>query len=244
MDIRIFSPSYNRADLVKTQAYLPFVKYVIHEFDQESYKAKGHDVIVCPDEIRGNIARVRNWILDQNKVADCVVMLDDDIKAVTRWRDQKIQVLTPDEVRELIEVATVMTLDMGIHLWGVNCIIDKGAYREYTPFSLLSYCSATFCGHVRSELRYDERFSLKEDYDMTLQQIHKYGRVLRFNMISYKVDHYNVAGGCSVYRNSKKELEQIARLQAKWGKKVVQIDEQSKKGNDFNPILKVPIRGV
>ena len=45
-------------------------------------------------------------------------------------------------------------------------------------------------------------------------------------------------------RNLKKEKQQFFHLQKKWGKDVIKRDKGSKKSFDFNPIMKVPIKGV
>jgi len=45
-------------------------------------------------------------------------------------------------------------------------------------------------------------------------------------------------------RNTEKEREQFDRLQKKWGEKIITKDKSSKRGFDFNPIMKSPIRGV
>jgi hypothetical protein len=62
--------------------------------------------------------------------------------------------------------------------------------------------------------------------------------------MSYDVKQAEQAGGCSTYRTSEREKEQFELLQRKWGSKIVRYDSSSKKGFDFNPIIKVPIRGV
>lgn len=50
--------------------------------------------------------------------------------------------------------------------------------------------------------------------------------------------------GCAMYRTESKEEEQLNLLQKKWGSKIVQRDKGSRRKNDFNPIIKIPIGGV
>jgi hypothetical protein len=38
-----------------------------------------------------------------------------------------------------------------------------------------------------NDIRYDERIPLKEDYDLSLQHLNKFRKVLRFNKYFYKV---------------------------------------------------------
>lgn len=92
---------------------------------------------------------------------------------------------------------------------------------------------------------------LKEDYDMTLQQCNKYRGCLRLNFGFYNCKQSKQAGGCATYRNYEKESEQLNLLQKKWGKKIVKIDKtknnnQKKESKilDYNPIIKIPIKGI
>lgn len=255
--IHIYSPSYKRAGDLKTHKLCP-VRYVVHEFEADAYKAAGHDVVVCPDSERGNIARVRNWILDYAEELGQrrVLIIDDDIEAITEWRYDREEEkfyqhkLSPDEVEEFIEYGFDLAEQWGVRLWGLNCTIDKGSYREYTPFSNKSYVSGSFSGFIEPELRYDESIPLKEDYDMLLQQCNEYRKILRFNaFVLVKQDHENL-GGCADYRTIEKEKEQLLDFQRKWGRRIVQTDNSTAVGSnkaksyDINPIVKIPIKGV
>lgn len=51
-------------------------------------------------------------------------------------------------------------------------------------------------------------------------------------------------GGCARYRTTEREMEQFKLLQKKWGEDVVRMDNSSKRRFDFNPMLKVPLKGV
>lgn len=70
-------------------------------------------------------------------------------------------------------------------------------------------------------LRFDERMTLKEDYDYTLQHLVKYGRVFRDNMVMAEFKHRTNKGGAVDYRTSELEKENINYLKMKWGKLIV-----------------------
>lgn len=245
MIIKYFAPSYRRPQKSITQDRYPFITLVIAENEAAEYKKKGcDDFITCPNKVQGNISRVRNWILDNNKDADCIVVVDDDCTGIGKWYEQDKRYLDVDEFKELCEIATVMCYDMNIKLWGVNCVTDKGGYREHTPFSFVSYIGSPFMGHCKTKLRFDESLPLKEDYYFTLQNLNVYRKVLRFNAYNYEVKQAEQQGGCSTIRTSDKEKQQFELLQRKWGASIVQRDYKSKRSFDFNPVLKIPIRGV
>lgn len=246
MDIGYFAPSYKRPVKSSTQRIYPFVKIVVKESEAEEYLENGNDIIVCPDTAQGNLCRVRNWILDNylNKY-DAIILLDDDYKKVIRWENQKPIKLNSDSFAELCENIAILCKDYGFFYFGLNCVTDKGAYFEHSPFSTNKYIGGPFQGFLNgNKLRYDENLNLKEDYDMTLQNLYKYGGALRANFVSYDVKQAEQTGGCSMQRNSNEEKRQFELLQKKWGKDIIHQDNKSKKSFDFNPILRTPLKGI
>jgi hypothetical protein len=246
MKISFFAPSYKRPQKSITQTLYPFVKLVVKESEADEYIDNGNDIIVCPDEIQGNISRVRNWIKDNlMNDNDAIIMVDDDNKGIGRWENQKYKLFKYDELYEFCESLTILCKDFNYYSFGLNCVIDKGAYREHTPFSTTKFIGAPFHGIMKGNLcEYDEEIPLKEDYDWTLQNLKKYKGVLRCNFASYNVKQAEQKGGCASMRNIKEEERQFMLLQKKWGSKIIQQDKKSKRSFDFNPILKSPIKGV
>lgn len=247
-DIRFFVPSYRRPQRSITQRTYPFVTLIVAESEREDYEKAGNRVMTCPDEVQGNVCRVRNWILRQNADADCVVIVDDDCRAIGRYARRGEgyveKHLDADELLEFADHAVQLAQDAGVKLWGLNCVPDKQAYRESMPFSFVSYIGSPFTGHLKTDLFFDERLPLKEDYDLTLQHLNRHRRVLRFNGYYYYVKQAKQAGGCAAYRNLDREREQLELLQRKWGREIIRRDHGSKRSFDFNPILKTPIKGV
>lgn len=70
------------------------------------------------------------------------------------------------------------------------------------------------------------------------------GGVLRFNAYYYICKQAEQIGGCATYRNVGAEKRQFELLQRKWGSDIIKMDRSSKRGFDFNPIMKSPIKGV
>lgn len=246
MKISFFAPSYKRPEKSITQSLYPFVKLVVKESEADDYIKNENDIIICPDEIQGNISRVRNWIKNElMQDNDAIIMVDDDNKGIGRWENQKYKIFNADELFEFCESLTILCNDFGYYSFGLNCVIDKGAYREHSPFSTTKFIGAPFHGIMKgNECIYDEEIPLKEDYDWTLQNLKKYKGLLRCNFASYNVKQAEQKGGCSSMRNLKEEERQFILLQKKWGSKIIQQDKKSKRSFDFNPILKSPIKGI
>ena len=247
--MKIYAPSYMRAEGVKTHKILPDIIYCVHEFEAEEYIDKGYNVEIMPDEVGGNIARVRNYMLD-NYIKNKGLIIDDDIEAIKVWRwfDGMPKAEIVEDVEEFIEQGFNLCEQFDCHLWGINIIGDKGSYREYTPFSLNNTLSGSFMGFVDNVLRFDESIPLKEDYDYSIQNANHYRKLLRINYAHMiKKDHGN-KGGCADYRTIESEKEQMNLLQKKWGKKIVKQDKgnkgKKKTSYDINPVVKIPIKGV
>ena len=247
--MKIYAPSYKRCDGVKTHILLPNVIYCVHEFEAQKYIDKGYNVEILPDSIKGNIARVRNYILD-NYVKEKGLIIDDDIECIKRWtlKNDKPKAVKIKDLEEFIEFGFLHCQEFGAKLWGMNIIGDKGSYREYSPFSLTNTVSGSFMGFMNNNLRFDERIPLKEDYDYCIQNMNVHRKVLRFNnTFMVKKDHGN-KGGCADYRTIGREVEQLKLLQKKWGSKIVKYDTTQRgkktKGFDINPIINIPIKGI
>jgi len=247
--MKVYSPSYKRSGGVKTHKLIPDVIYCVHEFEAKEYKDKGYNVEVMPDEVGGNIARVRNYML-KHFVKDKGIIIDDDIEALKIWSIENDLPKAKDieDIQEFIEQGFDLCEQFGCKLWGLNIIGDKGSYREYTPFSLTNTISGSFMGFINNDLIFDERIPLKEDYDYCIQNINRYRKLLRLNYAYMsKRDHGN-KGGCADYRTISREIQQLELLQKKWGKRIVKNDTTQRgkrtKGFDINPIIKIPIKGI
>ena len=262
MRISVNAPSYRRPDCVKTLDYLPFTRIWVDGGEYEDYKRNypTSDIVRCEDGVQGNLCRVRNHILDREfaRGMDVVVIIDDDLWRISRFDyDREIGYgyneteVKADEFMTFVEKYSIMAEELGAKFWGVNCNKDMMAYRHCSPFSTRAYIGGPFQAFLKgNRCRYDESLPLKEDYDMTLQQMNLERVVLRVNAYHYTCRQSTMRGGCAAYRNRYKEREQLYALQRKWGSKIVRIDTSNKgltdkaKRLDYNPIIRIPIGGI
>lgn len=228
MQISVNSPSYRRPNAVKTLSYLPFCRIWVDEGEAEAYQKgnPGAEIIACPKGVQGNVARIRNYILDKEfeRGMDAVLLLDDDISCIERYeyRDgyayNRVKV-EADDFFEFLEKYTLMAQELGVKEWGVNCNSDAMSYRQYTPFSMSGvFLGGPFqCFLKGNRCRYDEELPLKEDYDMVIQQYNLERKILRVNYYHYICEQSTIPGGCAAIRNREKEEQQFRALQSKWG---------------------------
>ena len=62
------------------------------------------------------------------------------------------------------------------------------------------------------EFYFDEDFKVKEDYEICLRHIVKYGGILGIRYIHWENDHWQSDGGCKDYRTVEIEKDAIKRL--------------------------------
>lgn len=237
----IYIPTYGRAKTMITDKVLPNGIIVCPESQVDEYKKYHSDMrfMPCPDEVEGNMARKRNWIKDNAK-KDWYMMIDDDLSYMQYMENCEARKMSYDHIMEVFYNCFVMCEDLGTVLWGVNLNTDPVCYRIVQPLSMLCCVLGPLNGHIKNNLRYDERMPTKEDYDYSLQVMYKYHKVLRFNKYSYMVGHINnMSGGSIGIRKMKMEEEQNILLQKKWGKKIVKFDMSK----DIDPVIKKPLKG-
>lgn len=263
MKISVNCPSFKRSDSASTLDYLPICKAWVDESEVEAYKASYPNAVIigCPNGVQGNgPARVRNYILDTEfaKGADVVCLLDDDLQSIERFDVSELTgygyeryKLNQDEVMVMLEKYSIMAKDLGAKYWGINLNPDQRCYHHNTPFSTKAMVLGPFSCHLRgTRCRYDETTLFKDDYDMAIQQLNMERVVLRVNSYHYVCKQSENAGGLANFRNRDREYEETMALQKKWGGHIVKLDTTNKghsekeKIFDYNPIVKIPIKGV
>lgn len=247
MKISYNIPSYKRPNKQYTLEKYPFFKVWVDSSEEEEYRkcnyGKEKQIIELPDGIQGNVARVRNYILENElKENDAVVICDDDIQYFGCYENNENYFygyeeneLEADEMDEFIENNSFIAQQLGFKMWGVRVNSDHLGYRHNRPYSNNVILGPFSCFLKGFNLKYDETLNLKEDYDIYLQNIMEYGGVLRNNKYFYRCLQSSNVGGCALQRNLKKEKEQFELLQKKWGKKLVYQDKKSIKTFDYNP---------
>jgi hypothetical protein len=131
-------------------------------------------------------------------------------------------------------------------MWGLAQNQDNRIYKEFLPFNLSNIILGPFQAHLDHDLYFDERVGTKDDYDMAIQQLNKYRKVLRLNKFHYICEHGDNKGGIVSYRTREREIEYCKQIMLKWGKKIIQYKIPPEKMTDLLNAKKVniPIKGV
>lgn len=128
MKISVNCPSYKRPK-VETLDYLPYCKVWVAQREYEDYlKAnKGYEknIIVVPNEVQGNLCRIRNYILDKELPNnDVVLIIDDDMQQIYRYERRGMygyhkHAVSADELLAVLEEYTILCDEFGFKYWGV-----------------------------------------------------------------------------------------------------------------------------
>ena len=68
------------------------------------------------------------------------------------------------------------------------------------------------CIIIVGEFYFDEKYKVKEDYEICLRHIVKYGGILGIRYLHWENEHWETDGGCKDYRTVSMEKEAIKML--------------------------------
>lgn len=209
-------PSKNRAGRTATDKILPNIgTFFVPESEIHQYSYI-KNVIGVPKEIQG-ITCTRNWILKNSKNKH-VVFLDDDAR-YTGWTRLEERQAKKIEVRdegfwaeEFVKAFDLME-QLGYKMWGVKTESAPRSVYPYKPILTRTYLTASCMGMVNDgEFYFDEKFKVKEDYEICLRHIVKYGGILGIRYLHWENEHWTTEGGCKDYRTIDMERQAIKDL--------------------------------
>jgi len=254
--INVIIPSYKRSHDLKGKDYFYMAKYCIPESQLNDYLQvlPIERIITIPDSEDGSITKKRNWIL--KNIERPLIMIDDDVKRITHTEGGEY-FKSKGRAKQQIEVDKSLLADLFVNwvnlanefdvkLWGINVNTDGRNYQQYKPFSLSQVILGPFQGHLKHDLLFDDNVGTKDDYDMSIQQLNKYRKVLRFNKFAYDCEHGDNKGGIVSYRSMEKEIEYCKNIMLKWGTSIIEYKIPPTKMTDLLNAKKVniPIKGV
>lgn len=252
--MNVIIPSYKRSNDLKGKEYFFMAKYCVPESQKDEYiKEVGENrVITLPDNEDGDIVKKRNWIL--KNIPRPLIMIDDDVSEIGYYESRNGKVdgnhsrktLDKNKLIDFFKHNFQLAEDFGCKMWGISQNQDNRIYKEFLPFNLSNIILGPFQAHLEHELLFDNKVGTKDDYDMALQQLQKYKKVLRLNKFHYLCEHGDNKGGIVSYRSKEKEIEYCKQIMLKWGKKIIQYKIPPKKMTDLLNAKKVnvPIKGV
>lgn len=210
-------PSKGRAGETTTDKILPNIcTFFVPQSELHQYGDLIKNVVGVPNKIKG-ITETRNWILKYTK-SKYVVFLDDDSKNVgwTKLEDRrakKIEVRDEDFWFNEFLNAFDLCEQLDFKIWGVKTEAAPRSVYPYKPILFKSYVTASCMGIINDgEYYFDERFKVKEDYEICLRHLKDKQGILALRHIHWENDHWEKDGGCKDYRTVDMEREAIILL--------------------------------
>ena len=254
-ELNIVIPSYKRWENLPGYEYFKSARYVVPESQKEQY-INGRDAdrfIIIPDSEDGNICKKRNWIL--KNIPRPLVMIDDDVDKIImceggeyfkeQGRAKQCIKLTGEQAEDLLKQIANLAYEWKCPMFGLNINTDGRNYYQYKPFSLTAPILGPCSGHLEHDLLYDERMDLKEDYDISIQALNKYRKILRANKYAVNAAHKDNKGGCVSYRTIEREEKACRAIERKWGTHIIKYNTSKDKYTSYlNGRVHIPINGV
>lgn len=228
-------PSKSRAGKTTTDRVLPNATFFVPKSESHQYKEAGiKNIVEVPSKIQG-ITKTRNWIL-KNVEDPRVVFIDDDVRycGYTKLHDdhsQKIEIKEEEFWLEQFESLFDVCEQVNFKIWGVKSESATRSVYPYKPFNFKTYVTASCMGIINDgEYLFDERFEVKEDYEICLRHILDKGGILGCRFIHWDNSHWYDEGGCNDYRTIHMEREAIKLLVEKYPS---MVRSAKRKANEF-----------
>lgn len=233
-------PSKNRAGNTTTQKILPSSVFFVPESEVHQYKnfISHKNIVGVPKSIRG-ITPTRNWIL-KNCGDEHIVFIDDDVKQCgwVKLEERKvkhIKIKSEEFWLEEFSKYFSMLYDLDYKMWGVRTESQPAGTYPYKPFLFRTYLTASCMGMINDGSYYfDERYKVKEDYEICLRHIRDRGGILGVRYLYWVNEHWETEGGCKDYRTIDMEREAIKLLMEEYPS---MIRSAKRKANEFTIML-------
>lgn len=209
-------PSKGRPATITSAKILKSAMLFVPADEVADYERSGNtNVVGVPRSVKG-ITATRNYIL-KSTADPWVVMVDDDVKSqgFVKLLPANVKHIRLDEKQWIAEMVKLFELTEQLHfrLWGVATQSAARSVYPWKPILTRSYVTGSFMGIVNDgKVRFDERYPVKEDYELTLRCIRQDGGVVAARYLYWENSHWKDPGGCSGYRTQLMELRCIKML--------------------------------
>lgn len=220
--MKICIPSSNRPDKCSSAFLCNAIVFVPEGQKSEYEKYLKNEIIEVPGEFYG-ITKTRNFILRYFLNED-IVFIDDDVKEAGYFK-QGLRINLREnrfssDWLKMFEQCFQITKEFGFSIWGAENGGSKFSNHAFNQIDLKGSINGTILGIVSNSFSFDEKFIVKEDFDLILRAYRKEGGFLKFNNFYWRTKHWDNAGGCVDYRTNKIEEQCIEMLKKRHGNRI------------------------
>lgn len=223
---KIVCTSLGRAGKLAQHPLLPLLTLVVPASEERAYqRAVGGRVagLYAHPDLDG-LARTRNFVLDEVYAGDedFVFLVDDDVYRIRHMMRFRVVYLTRhDHILAVIGRTARLALEAGTNLFGYAPTPRPQERKGWEPFSLRVWIDGQSMGVIGREQRFDDRLRSGSDIDFSLQTLRDRRILLRDNRYAWEQRRWSV-GGASHFRTTAEFGRNLAHLQRKWGRGVIQ----------------------
>lgn len=234
-EVLFLCPSKGRAKTCTTHKCLPSVKYFVDSSEYNEYvESVGEDSVVClPDGINvppSGKCRTLNWLLDNYKKQDNIVLFtDDDISQIVRvdfLEKNKTKELDEDGLKILLCKMNFIAREIGAKIGGFAClssgdILQMGLSNGFKLTQKKYIDGKAFIIFEDDGTRYREEFYLKEDIEFNCHSLRKNQRTLSAQFVCFRGKALKNSGGVVDVRTKDEEIRQGGMLIDRYGDMLV-----------------------
>lgn len=222
--------AYNVSDIQKIVGWDKIWFYVPIE-ESEDYIKAGASV---KGRLYKTLAEKRNIVLeDAKRNGQNCLMMDDDLRSI-KFAESKTEEKPITFAEMLNYMLYYLFFDpkyLHLQVAGIPQIAKLFYFNPRHDFSTnLFVVSNIYIIKRTCDLFFDEKLQTKSDYDFSLQNISKYGGILRCNRILAEFQHWTNKGGLTGIRNQEIAKESVDYLKKKWG---TAIRDNKKRPNEI-----------
>jgi hypothetical protein len=218
MNIKIAIPTYRRKNSQDTLDYLEKIKYPAEDItlfvqEEDEYKFHKNNNNHRTKEVvfkkATYLTEQLNNIMGYYGHGAYIVKMDDDIKGIGYLSNGKLKKVDDGKIlKAFFDYAFATTIKNNTVIWGLYPVYN--AFYMKDGYSLWALVMGSCMGIINSGERFDERFILKQDYELSCRVLKKYGKTVRFNNVAADAKHFDNPGGCKTYRD--KYYDQVFQL--------------------------------
>lgn len=201
-----------------TLRLFPQATVCVAESERDDYAAVSSSLLLHPDSVSG-IGPLRQWVINTvGQQSRAVFMMDDDVtKCYALSGTFARQLWDREALVQLVANTAECAEAAGARIFGFNQAWDVRKYRPMHPFSLSSWIGGLI-GFIGTDVHYDQRLLLRADIDACLDSLQRHRIVWQDTRFAFEQKRFAGAGGNAVHRTSAQHAQELAWLQAKWGR--------------------------
>jgi hypothetical protein len=202
--MNIVIPSYKRSnvktiDLLRKEGLTEYITLFVVEEEYDAYKANYPDVKIVIGVI--GIVEQRNFISNYFNEGEIVISIDDDIEDYTHKENKPMKVW----LNECLEYLNTSKYEL------ITFPPSSNPFFCHSKGFIEGRYLAVGMFHIYKNDKHKLTIPFLEDYERSIHYLHKCGKNIRYDMVSFKTKYF-ADGGCNVTRTRDNYLHSVYKI--------------------------------